>query len=105
MIPIARNVVPVACSSDGALLLPTRWVLRYLFKPSPEQNHILKVSQLIHDWQTVVEATDYARHLYESEGFRVLHDYVIDLPEKWAGRDKQRATWMVRPAKGVGKHG
>ena len=55
-------------------------------------------------WQTVVEASDYAQHLYESEGFKSQYNYVIDLPDKWAGRDKQRFIWMVRPAKGSEKH-
>lgn len=64
-------------------------------------NSTWPVRKLTLDWQTVVEATDYALHLYESEGFRVLHKNVIDLPEKWEGRDKQKFTWMVRPVKGI----
>lgn len=50
-----------------------------------------------------MEASDYARHLYETEGFKAVDDYVIELPDKWAGRDKQKFIWMVRPAKGAGK--
>ncbi len=47
--------------------------------------------------KTVVEASDYAYRLYESEGFVFKQDYVIPLPEKWAGRKRQKFKWMVRP--------
>ncbi|KAL9102560.1 MAG: hypothetical protein Q9163_002310 [Psora crenata] len=50
--------------------------------------------------QAVVEATDYGRPLYESEGFNYVYHHVVDLPEKWAGRDRQKFIWMVRPVKG-----
>ena len=59
------------------------------------------VRKLTLSMQTVVEATDYALHLYESAGFIALFKYVIDLPEKWEGREKQKFTWMVRPVKDI----
>ena len=49
--------------------------------------------------QTVVEASDYARHLYESEGFKFVEHYIVPLPEKWAERNPQKFDWMVRPAR------
>lgn len=49
--------------------------------------------------EAVVEASDQARHLYESEGFKYVEHFVVPLPEKWAGRDRQEYDWMVRPAK------
>ncbi|KAL8651851.1 MAG: hypothetical protein Q9210_003025 [Variospora velana] len=50
---------------------------------------------------TVVEATKYAIPLYQSAGFEIVHHHVIDLPDHWAGRDKQTFTWMIRPKKAV----
>ncbi|KAI4103515.1 MAG: hypothetical protein LQ339_004240 [Xanthoria mediterranea] len=49
----------------------------------------------------VVEASKYGMPLYQSAGFEFVHHHVIDLPDKWAGRDKQTFTWMVRPKKTV----
>ncbi|KAL8952507.1 MAG: hypothetical protein Q9222_001575 [Ikaeria aurantiellina] len=50
----------------------------------------------------VVEASKYAIPLYQSAGFEIGHHHVIDLPDRWVGRDKQTFTWMVRPKKAVG---
>ncbi|PQE19635.1 gnat family protein [Rutstroemia sp. NJR-2017a WRK4] len=47
----------------------------------------------------VVEASDYGRDLYESEGFQEIERWESRLPEKWAHRGKQKFIWMVRPAK------
>ncbi|KAL8655270.1 MAG: hypothetical protein Q9226_003111 [Calogaya cf. arnoldii] len=49
----------------------------------------------------VVEATKYAIPLYQSAGFQIGHHHIIDLPDHWAGRDKQTFTWMIRPKKAV----
>ncbi|KAL8902644.1 MAG: hypothetical protein Q9207_004500 [Kuettlingeria erythrocarpa] len=51
---------------------------------------------------TVVEASDYAYRLYGSEKFVFKQDYVIPLPEKWAGRKRQKFKWMVRPVNSGG---
>ncbi|KAL8736507.1 MAG: hypothetical protein Q9166_000299 [cf. Caloplaca sp. 2 TL-2023] len=55
--------------------------------------------------KTVVGATSDALGLYQSEGFEVLHHHVIDLPDKWAERDKQKFAWMLRPEKHDGTSG
>ncbi|KAL8698018.1 MAG: hypothetical protein Q9224_002048 [Gallowayella concinna] len=53
----------------------------------------------------VLGASKYGIRLYESEGFEVMHHYVVELPAKWAGRDTQKAVWMVRPPRQIGEVG
>ncbi|KAL8811339.1 MAG: hypothetical protein Q9223_000357 [Gallowayella weberi] len=55
--------------------------------------------------KAVVEASNYGIRVYESEGFEIEHHHVIELPAKWAGRDKQRFAWMIRPQKHIGDVG
>lgn len=48
----------------------------------------------------VVEATDYGRGLYQSEGFEDRGRWETRLPKKWENsRGKQKFIWMVRPAR------
>ena len=55
---------------------------------------------LISWFQGVVEATPEGCGLYAQEGFQVEIDkYTVQLSEKFADRETQSYTWMVRPAK------
>jgi hypothetical protein len=58
------------------------------------------MADLIWQKQAVVEATNYGRGLYSQEGFEVLEDYELPVPEKWANRPRQRFWWMKRPVTG-----
>lgn len=49
--------------------------------------------------QAVVESSEEARGLYESEGFRVVEHRSIGYPRKWAERKSQEFIWMIRSAK------
>ncbi|KAF2001409.1 hypothetical protein P154DRAFT_464335 [Amniculicola lignicola CBS 123094] len=48
----------------------------------------------------IVEATDYGRGLYASEGFEVQYKWVTPMPGKWEGREAQSFWWMIRPKSG-----
>ena len=45
-----------------------------------------------------VEASVFAKHLYEQNGFHVTEDVVIPVPEKWANKPKIEFAFMRRPA-------
>ncbi|PVH98122.1 hypothetical protein DM02DRAFT_657602 [Periconia macrospinosa] len=50
----------------------------------------------------IVEATDYGKGLYASEGFQVQYKWTTPTPGKWAGREAQSFWWMIRPKGGKG---
>jgi hypothetical protein len=45
----------------------------------------------------VVEATEYGKGLYKSEGFEILEDYEVPVPEMFKDRQTQQFKWMERP--------
>ena len=45
-----------------------------------------------------VEASMFARHLYEQNGFCVTENVMIPVPEKWANKPKIEFMFMRRPA-------
>lgn len=48
--------------------------------------------------EAFLEATPFGRHMYEQNGFQVMEEIVIQVPEKWADRPAIEHSFMRRPA-------
>ncbi|KAF2877438.1 hypothetical protein BDV95DRAFT_147363 [Massariosphaeria phaeospora] len=49
--------------------------------------------------EIIVEASPMSVELFTKEGFNLLDDHELPLPDKWTARPKQWIYWMVRPPK------
>lgn len=47
----------------------------------------------------IIEASGPGSNLYKQEGFEILDEYDLELPEEWKDRPKQRVRWMERQPK------
>ena len=56
----------------------------------------MRGSQLLTQ-QMCVEASVFARHLYEQNGFRLTDNVEITVPQKWSDKPKVEFMFMRRP--------